>query len=180
MMLIIGKSTLAEGIVRRFTNCTVVGRPDYDFSQQQDCDRLINTFPKPDVIINTIGTMTDDFWESSIVNYVAPSYLTMRYYDQLEVGHIINVSSTSSWWPSYPDIPRNRFYYGSSKFNLSEFGRQFNRAIVNDTKKITVSTVEPGKFCSKMSSYTGMDIGQVVDLIDQVIKNKTTFASLVK
>lgn len=39
MILIIGKSSLSEELVKILNDTTVVGRPEYDFSQQTDCDK---------------------------------------------------------------------------------------------------------------------------------------------
>lgn len=180
MILITGKSTLAQHISARVDNCVIVGKPDYDFSKKDSCNQLLKDFPKPDIIINTFATQSDDCWETLTTNYVSVAYLTVEYYKQLSEGQIINISSTSSWWPSYPDVPADRFYYGLSKLNLSEFGRNFNRVNIDSSKDIVVTTIEPGKFCSPMSNYAGMDIEKIVDLIVYAIDQKIHHLSLTK
>ena len=180
MILITGKSTLANAIAQHLDNCTVVGRPDYDFTQQADCDQLINDFPNPNVLINTFGTTSGTSWQSMVTNFVAPVYLTEKYYNKLTNGHIINISSASAWWPSYPGITPNRFFYGISKLSLSEFGRQFNRSIIDDQKAVTVTTIEPGKFISPMSNYTGLEVDKIVDTIKAVIDSRYHHVSIVK
>jgi NAD(P)-dependent dehydrogenase (short-subunit alcohol dehydrogenase family) len=180
MILITGKGTLAQSIANRFDDTFVVGKPEYDFSQQCDCDRLLHDYPSPDIIINTFAVYDKGCWETLTTNYVAPVYLTTQYYNRLTKGHIINISSTSSWWPSYPGIKPERLYYGLSKLNLSEFGQNFNRAIVDSNNQVIVSTIEPGKFKSPMSNYAGMDVEQITDLVEFVINNKIHQLSLAK
>lgn len=179
MILVTGKSTLSRRIAERFSDITIVGRPEYDFSKQEDCNRLLQTYPNPDIIINTFATLSNDCWNTLTTNYVSVVYLTVQYYQQMQHGHIINISSTNSWWPSWPNIDLDRFYYGISKLSLSEFGRNFNRRNV-DQDSIVVTTVEPGRFVSPMSGYTGMPVDKIVDLIEFAIKNKPQHLSLIK
>lgn len=180
MILITGKSTLASNLSSCLTGSVVVGRPEYDFSLRTDCDRLVADYPKPTVIINTFGAVTHDSWDSLTTNLVAPAYITNRYYEALDCGHIINISSASSWWSSYPGISKSKFWYGVSKLGLSEFGRQYNRMAIDDSKNVTISTVEPGKFQSTMSNFTGLDIENIVELVLFCIKTKCQHVSLVK
>ena len=186
-ILIIGKSDLAKAIENKHARipspsheCATVGRPEYDFSKQEHCDRVLNDFPSPSVAINTLGTLTDNYWDSFVSNYVAPAYLTLKYYEQMSEGHIINISSASAWWPSYPGMHHSRFCYSVSKYTLSEFGKHFNRVTIDNDKNVTVTTIEPGAFKSKMSKQTGFDIGRVVDAIDIVMKTKSQHFSLIK
>lgn len=172
MILITGRSTLAGELAKNLNDCIIVGKPDYDFSLKADCDRLIDNYPTPNVIINTFASIDTDEWDSLTTNYTAPVYLTCKYYDKLQQGHIINISSTSAWWSSFPDIDSKRFFYNISKYNLSEFGRQFNRKIVNDSKNVVVSTLELGRFESKLSEFTGQKIENIVEQINLVIKSK--------
>jgi short-subunit dehydrogenase len=180
MILITGKSDLATAIANKLTDCIIVGRPEYDFSKKEDCDKLLRDFPKPDVVINTFGVITDDCWTSITVNYLSPLYITSQYYNLLNKGHIINISSASSWWPTYPGIEDERLYYGIAKRSLSEFGQQFNRAKVDDLTDVCVTTIEPGKFISKMSKNQGIDIDKVVSTIEYVILTRAHHVSLIK
>jgi len=179
MILVTGKSALSEHISQRFDDVIVVGKPEYDFSKQQDCDKLLNDFPNPDIIINTFAKNLSNSWNTLTTNYVATVYLTVEYYKQLSHGQIINISSMSSWWPSYPGMPFEKFYYGISKLNLSDFGKNFNRIIVDDVKDVIISTIEPGRFKSPMSNYSGTEVKKIVDLIEFAIINQVTHLSLV-
>ena len=180
MILIIGKSDLAKTLSTTI-NAEVVGRPEYDFSKQQDCDLLVNNY-SPSVIINTLGILSEDYWEILAVNYVSVAYLTLKFYEKLDTAHIINISSASVYWPSYPDIPSNRLCYNLSKEALSSFGKHFNRKIIDDTnKEIIISTFEPGKFNSKMNNYSGgMDIDYIADKIIHIIDKPVTSMSVIK
>jgi hypothetical protein len=180
MILLTGKSDLAFAIASRLGNCTIVGRPEYDFSNKEDCDQLLLDFPDPNIVINTFGVISTDCWNSITVNYLAPVYLTTQYYNLLTTGHIINISSASSWWPSYPGISEERLYYGLAKHSLSEFGQQFNRAKIDTSKNVCVTTIEPGVFSSKMSGHKGMDIDKIVAVVEQAILCRMQQVSLIK
>lgn len=180
MILIIGKGDLAKTL-STVIDAELVGRPEYDFSKQQDCDLLVNNY-SPSVIINTLGILGADYWEILTVNYVSVTYLTLKFYEKLDKAHIINISSASVYWPSYPNIPSNRFCYNMSKEALSSFGKNFNRKIIDDAnKEVTISTFEPGKFNSKMNNYSGgMDINYIADKISHIITHPVTSMSIIK
>jgi short-subunit dehydrogenase len=180
MILIIGKSDLAQALTTVLDDTVVVGRPDYDFTNKDDCDRLVNTYT-PDVIINTVGCINTDTWTALTTNYVGVAYLTLEFYERLSKAHIINISSTATYWVSYPNIPTDRFVYNLSKEALSEFGKHMNRKICDDNKNIIVTTIEPGKFNSKFNNYSGgMPITKVANMIKNVIDNPVTHLSVIK
>ena len=170
MILILGKGDLAQAINSKLPDSICVGKPEFDFSQQYDCDRVINMYT-PKVVINTVGVnQHQDLWNILTVNYTSAVYLTVGFYDKMPSGQIINISSASALWASYPDIDTGRFIYNISKENLSTFGRHFNRKIVDDNKNVIVTTAEIGKFPSKFNNYKpGTNIGIVADVIIDLI-----------
>jgi len=180
MILITGNSTLAIALQNHLQDSVIAGRPTYDFKSKQDCKKLIKDFPSPQIVINTFADVELDPWDSLITNLVAPIYLTDQYYQQLRIGQIINISSTSAWWPSYPGIDDNRFFYNLSKFSLSEFGRQYNRKVVDESKNVVVTTIEIGKFQSPMSNFTGISIDKVVELVKTAIDQKCNWLSAIR
>lgn len=180
MILILGKSSLAEEIKKIIPSSVIIGRPEYDFSFQQDCDTVISNY-NPTVLINTVGVIDENIWNSLITNYVSMVYLTTKFYEKMSAGHIINVGSASSFWPSYPNINTKRFIYNLSKESVNNFNKHFNRKIIDDSKKVTVSLLEPGRFPSKINNYTnGIDIKKVSNLIKIIIDNNLTEISMIK
>lgn len=183
MILLLGNSDLANALVQdlgSLHDCIIAGRPEYDFSLQTDCDRILVDYAQPDIVINTMATISADWWQNLVVDFVAPCYLTLKYYQQLTHGHIINISSASAWWPSYPDLNFDRFTYNMGKESLSQFGKHLNRIVIDQEKSVTVSTIEPGLFQSRMSRHQGMDIGLIVDCVKHVIDHKAQHISLVR
>jgi short-subunit dehydrogenase len=181
MILILGKSTIAHAIAYRVSDCTVIGRPEYDFSSRYDCHRLVKDFT-PDVVINTfaLNPKVDDTWEHLTVNFTSVVYITDLFYNKLQDAHIINFSSARTYWSSYPDIADGDFYYNLSKTALSEFGKMYNRKISNQSKN-TVTTFEVGKFNSKMNSFSGgMTVERVVDTVKDIIEKRYTQIALLK
>jgi hypothetical protein len=181
MILILGKSTIAHAIADSLTDCTVIGRPEYDFSSRYECHRLVKDFT-PDVVINTfaLSPKVDDAWEHLTVNFTSIVYITDLFYNKLQGAHIINFSSARTYWSSYPDIADGDFYYNLSKSALSEFGKLYNRKISNQGKN-TITTFEVGKFNSKMNNFSGgMTVERVVDTVKDCIKNRYTQIALLK
>ena len=178
MIIILGKGDLASAINKLLPDAVRIGRPEYDFSNRDDCDQLLKHF-NPSVVINTVALNEDqDIWDILTVNYVAATYLTLGFYNQMAQGNIINISSAATLWASYPGITTGRLVYNISKESLSSFGRHFNRKIVDDDKDVCVSTVEIGRFASKFNNYKpGMDIlkaaGHIVSLIGNPIQQIT-------
>ena len=66
MILILGKSTIAHALKEALPDCTVVGKPEYDFSSRYECHRLVRDFT-PEVVINTFAInpkIDDAYWSS--------------------------------------------------------------------------------------------------------------------
>lgn len=180
MILILGKSNLAQAI-QNLVPATIVGRPQYDFSLQKDCDRVIQDH-NPTVVINTHAlNENNNAWDILTVNYTSMVYLTLGFYEKLGQGHIINISSTSSYWPSYPGIDTGRLCYNISKESLSAFGKHFNRACVDYQGKSIISTIELGKFNSKFNNFGGgMTLQKVAELVKRCIDSPVTALSVIK
>jgi len=168
MILIIGKSTLAKQLQSIISDSVVVGRPEYDLSSKESCDKLISDY-QPTLLINTQAVNeSHDSWEILSTNYVGIVYLTIGFYNKMPDGQIINVSSASTFWPSWPNISDGRLCYNISKESLSTFGKHFNRKIIDNVdKKTKVSTVELGKFNSKFNNFSG---GMNIDKAASIIK----------
>jgi hypothetical protein len=171
MILILGKGTLAQAVHAKVNNSICVGRPEYDFSSKTDCDRLIDQYD-PLIVVNTVAVnQTNNIWDILVTNYVSSSYITAMFSQKMNNGLIINVSSASTMWVSYPGIDTNRMFYNLSKQSLSDFGRHWQRKTVDDNNGPTLCTIELGKFPSKFNNYqegTDVDImaGHVVDVIN--------------
>lgn len=181
LMLILGKGTLGTALHSHFPDSLLIGREDFDLSSQCDCDRLIETF-NPTVVINTVAVnQTHDPWEILTVNFTSAVYLTLGFYEKMSKGQIINISSTSTLWPSYPGVDTGRLCYNLSKESLSGFGRHFNRKIVDDNKLVTISTLEVGKFPSKFNGFQdGMPISKVVDTVDSIMQTSAQQITVIK
>jgi short-subunit dehydrogenase len=177
MILILGKGDLATAIHQQLPDAVCVGRPEYDFKCKNDCDKLLDDYT-PTVVINTVAVNEHhNVWDILTVNYTSVAYLTVGFYERMPTGHIINISSATTMWVSYPGINNGRLAYNISKESLSNFGRHFTRKTVDDTG-VYISTVELGKFPSKFNNFSqGMDInkaaGIVVSLLDNPVNQIT-------
>lgn len=180
MMLILGKSLLAEELAKLYPDAEVVGRPEYDFSCQADCDRLIAAYA-PNILINTVGVMSTDTWHTLTTNFVSAVYVSLGFYEKIRNLHVINISSASTYWVSYPEIDTARLCYNLSKENLSNFSRHMTRKTIDDPDFL-ISIVEPGRFGSKINDFAPdrVSVDAVVAAIQQVIEQRITHIALVK
>jgi short-subunit dehydrogenase len=181
MILIIGKSALAIELATLLSGVVVVGRPEYDLSTQESCDQLIAQYT-PNLVINTHAVNeSHSAWDILTVNYTSTVYLTLGFYEKMGPGHIINISSTSTYWPSYPGITSGRLCYNISKESLSAFGKHVNRAVVDQKNKPIISTIELGKFNSKFNNFSGgMSLSKVANIVKSCIDNPVTAISIIK
>lgn len=181
MILILGQSTLAKELQTLMPTAIIIGRPDYDFSIQTDCDLAIANH-NPSVVINTHAVNeSHNAWDILTVNYTSIVYLTLGFYKKMSSGHIINISSTSTYWPSHPGIDSGRLCYNISKESLSAFGRHFNRAIVDNKDKPMISTIELGKFDTKFNNFAGgMSVDRVANVVKDCIAHPVTSISIIK
>ena len=180
MILILGKGTLGQALVADLPDSQAVGRPEYDFSKQKDCDRLVDQYA-PDILINTVGMMSDDIWEILITNYVSTVYISMSFYEKIKNLHIINVSSACRYWVSYPGIENQRLIYNVSKEAVSNFGMHMTRQTI-DQSGFLISTIEPIQFPSKINNFAPgkISVHDVVEAIQSVISQRLTHCSLTK
>jgi len=181
MILILGKGTLATALHNKLPSSLLVGRPDFDFQNQKDCDRLVEQY-MPTVLINTAAVNRQhDPWSILTTNYTSAVYFTLKFYEKMSQGQIINISSASALWPSFPGIDSGRLCYNISKESLSVFGRHFNRKIIDDEKSVVITTVELGKFPSKFNNFQdGMSVDSAVSIIESVIKKRSQQITVVK
>ena len=93
---------------------------------------------------------------------------------------MINISSASAWWVSYPGLSTSRFAYNIAKESLSNFGKHTNRITVDDGSKGTLTTIEPGRFQSKMSHFQGQDVENIVDCVELAMTKKLQHISCVR
>jgi len=181
MILILGKGDLAKTIHEMLPDSYLVGRPEYDFSNQKDCDRLVNEFD-PTTVINTVGVNEhNNVWDTLVTNYISQAYLTLQWLKKIKSLHVINISSTSTYWPSWPDISEGRLAYNISKESLSQFGKHVNRMIANQGKH-TVSTIELGSFASQFNNYTtgSMTLQRAATIVTDCVHTPVTSISCIK
>lgn len=182
MILLLGKSDLAHAIQQQLSEPTIIiGRPEYDFSLQEDCDLAVDNHD-PTVVVNTVAVNEhSDPWQVLTTNFVSAAYLTLAFYNKMLHGQIINISSTSTYWVSYPGISTGRLCYNISKESLSQFGRHFNRKVVDDSRPVTVSTVELGSFPSRFNGHRGnMTLEKAASVVCDCIRNPRTAVSIIK
>lgn len=159
-LLIVGKSSLGQEI-QKMCGGKIVGRPEYDLSKENDCDMLMSDH-NPKCVILTHGILNGTPWQMSVLNYASMIHLIAGFYNKMEEGQIIVVSSASVNWPSWPGVGMDRMIYGNNKESLSNFCHHLNRKNIPDVieKNVSVQVYEPNSFNSKMNkkSNTPIDI----------------------
>lgn len=178
--VLIGHSTLSRELATRLSDAVIVGRPQYDLSDQVNCDQLIKDHAMAHTVIYTAAVQSDRIWDSSIVNFVTPMYLSLRWLEQNPAVHVILISSASAWWPSYPGLSTDRFVYKFSKRCISEFVQHVNRCRIDSTDTAVISVIEPGSFQSPMSGWQGMSCATVAQQVMHVIQTRAQHVTLLK
>lgn len=172
-ILVIGKSTLASKLKEKFTEIdfTIVGRPEYDISSQDTCDRIVKDFDH-DTIILSQAVFDGGVWEQLTVNTVSLVYLATKFYEKLSKGQIICVSSASAVWPSWPGVDIKRLVYGLSKETISNFTKHMQRKIYDTEKPVAIQCYEPCRFPSKINNYSaGIQLEKVIKDVKYLIDN---------
>lgn len=169
-ILIVGKSDLGFA-VQKLCGGTIVGRPQYDLSTEEDCNRLLEEH-NPDCVILTQGLLTGTPWEMTTVNYTSMVHLIAGFYTKMIQGQIIVVSSASTAWTSWPGISVDRLVYGCNKEALSSFCKNLNRKNIpaQPEKNISIQVYEPNAFISKMNNK-GANIETVAEELQFLIDN---------
>jgi len=174
-ILIVGKSALAQA-VRPMCDphmVKIVGRPEYDLAQEQDCKQLVLDHAlDTDCVVFTQGTMSENIWNSITVNYTSTVYLMSLFYKTMHTKQIIAVSSATVNWQSWPKIDMSRMIYACAKAGVSEFGKNLNRKNIpgEQEKDVSIQIYEPNAFASKMSNSTH-SITDAAKELRQLIEN---------
>ena len=174
-ILVVGKSTLSQHLraVCQDFIYTEVGKPDFDISTKINCDNLVDSY-NPDILLLTQGVFGGDVWSQITVNSVSLIYLATQFYQKMNKGQIICVSSASAIWPSWPDISIERMVYGLSKQTVSNFCEHMQRKNYTVGKSVAVQCYEPCRFKSKMNNFSqGSDISEVTKDVRYLIDNPT-------
>ena len=170
-MSILGGGALATAIVDNLADkfdIDVFDHDRFDISSKEQCDSIAINLSQYDIIIITSGKYDNDLWGMWLVNTIGPAYL-ISILDSMYVDKkIIAVTSHGASWTSWPDIDLNRLVYNSSKSGLTTF---LHGLIHRDSSKNKISILEPSRFQSGMSNYTGSDINLVANQIKTIVND---------
>lgn len=174
---LIGNSDLAKAFSKTYShyNYTWFVRPDYDITEKDDCDKLIKNLQHKDVVLITSGAINSDIWQSMLTNAVGPIYLVSELVKLDCQPHVIVVGSLGAEWRSWPGINLERLIYNNSKHMLSNFVKDFYHSQLNNCK---LTVLEPGRFQSTMSDFTGAEIDNIVHMINYAIEASEDFTIL--
>jgi len=170
-ILVLGNSDISKGLFKGSKNhiVTFKGRPEYDFSSQGDCDKIVSESDH-DVVILTYGLLkSKDVWQSLTTNVTSSIYLIQKFYEQMIQGQIIVVSSAAVNWVSYPGIPNDRLIYNHTKETVSKYCEHMNRKNADNEKNVSVQVYEPNSFKSKMNPTGKADISIVTGELEHLV-----------
>lgn len=141
-------------------------RPEYDITQQADCDAMLPKIDPADVVIVSPGQMRGDAWSSWLINAVGPCYLLQHMDEMYKNKHFIMVSSAAAHWTSWPGIDAERLVYNCAKSSLSHFADALYQS---GHARNRITAFEPGKFQTRMSGHEGATIQTVSKFLDFLI-----------
>lgn len=171
-LAIVGSGELADAWAEQNNNyyeIEVYSHNQFDLTQKNQCDQLIDLILSKDIIMITAGKFDDDLWNMWMVNLIAPAYLVSELIKKNYRGKIVVISSNAANWTSWPDITLERLTYNNSKQAISNF----IYGVVQGKFAGKFSVIEPSAFKSNMSNYHGQDIKLVIEAIDFAIKTNS-------
>lgn len=153
-----------DALAERLQNNTTVYTAD--LSREEECEKLFETFPDIDVLINNAGfgvfgefVKTDLQKELSMldVNIRALHILTKLYLNRFEAGqggYILNVASSAAFFPG----PMLSSYYASKAY-VYRLTRAIRRELRRHGGKSSVSLLCPGPVDTEFSARAGVNFG---------------------
>ena len=100
-----------------------------------------------DVLLNVAGLRNSDILDNYDVNFLAPTYLTLMFYDKMTEGHIINFSSTSANNSGWLAMPSDRIYYNTAKAALKKTTNVLQNS---KNKRVKVTSFEPAQINTRL------------------------------
>lgn len=164
---LIGNSTLSRKFIEKYQTefeITSFNRPQYDITDKESCDILIQDCNNYDIVIVTPGVIVEDLWTTYLTNTVGPIYLAHGLYELSTVKRIIVVSSYASAWTSWPGIEKWRLLYNNSKNSTTNFLLSLYHSAKSTCK---VTAFDPASFKSALGDV-GMEIDDVVDTLHYI------------
>lgn len=161
--------TLARQLLNHFNQkntVTTYSKQDHNFLNKSSVYDLSEKIKNSDIIINCVGVLDKDTWDTFLINTVAPCYLLENLVQKKSKAHFIMIGSHGSMWTSWPGISLNRLSYNSSKKSIQSFIQGLSQSSLSDMK---LTLMNLSKFKSNMSNHQGYDIDIVVDAIAYVI-----------
>jgi NAD(P)-dependent dehydrogenase (short-subunit alcohol dehydrogenase family) len=148
------------------------GKDEFNFLDKNSIIALADRIHTADVIICCAGVFADyDSWDMFTINTIAPVFLLERLATQKSNAHVIIVGSHSAMHTSWPGVTLTRLSYNVSKECLQSF--VFGLA-QSDNTNLTLSLLNPSRFQSKISAYSGYPINYVVESVQTIINSKAS------
>lgn len=112
-----------------------------DLRDRRFLKHLVDTYDI-NVLLNVAGVVDVDMADVYDVDYIAPVFLSLWFYEKMTEGNIINVSSGSATNSGWVDMPFNRLTYNTAKAGL----KKFTNVLQNSKKKrVKVTSLEPAQ-----------------------------------
>lgn len=172
MALIGSQGHLAQCVFQYYQDSysiQVFGQSQYNIKDRTVVDLLSQQIADADVIVNCAGLLVNDTWDELLVNAVAPIYLLSKL-DELQCrARFIQIGSHSAMWTSWPGIAVDRLAYNVSKQCLQSMVTGLSHS---GKTNMTLTIINPSKFESEMSNWSGYPVSSVIEYIDFVIKSQ--------
>ena len=150
-------------------NMQVFGQEQYDIRDRNTVDQLSKQIANSDVIINCAGLLGPDAWDELLINTVAPIYLLSKLSELQCQSRFIQIGSHSAMWPSWPGIEISRLCYNVSKQCLQSAITGLSHS---GKTNMLLTIINPSKFKSDMSNWSGHEVTAVIEYIDFAINSK--------
>lgn len=146
------------------------GKDEFNFLDKNSIFALADRTHTADVIVCCAGVFVDyDSWDMFTINTLAPVFLLEQLASRKSNAHVVLIGSHSAMHTSWPGVELTRLSYNVSKECLQSFVVGLAQS---DNTNLTLSLLNPSRFQSKISAYSGYPINYVVESVQTIINSK--------
>lgn len=172
MVTIVGGGVLGGALNRKLQNFFAVDwikRPDIDLEDISRCGEYADILKTSNTVIFVAGTADQDSTKTFNVNAIAPIKIIESLHQQGWQGHVIVTGSSGATWTSWPGADLTRLAYNNSKRLLREWCFGYNQS---QSRNIYITVIDPCRFESPMSDWTGYSADTVAEVYVDLLTNK--------
>lgn len=154
-----------------------------DVCDPQFVEHLLQKY-EIDLLVNSVGALDEDFESALRTNFFGPARLTAGFYEKMDAGHIINITSEAALKVGWEAMSPERAYYQVAKNSLKKLSQVLEES---RRRNVRVTSLEPGwvntsfggvhplnidytKFPEKTEALIPMPPEYIAEIVEWVLK----------